>query len=45
VKWTAEDAVASGFRTSFLWDLSRSVDPSGDDELRHGLEAGGVQVV
>ena len=45
VKWTAEDAVASGFRTSFLWDLSRSVDPSGDDELRRALEAGGVRVL
>ncbi len=45
VKWTAEDAVAAGFRTSFLWDLSRSVDPSGDEALRQGLETSGVQVL
>lgn len=44
VRWTAEDAVDAGFETILLWDLSRSVDPSGDDELRHTLEAHGVRI-
>ncbi len=44
VKWTAEDAVAAGFRTTFVWDLTRSVNPADDEELRQGLEAGGVRV-
>jgi len=45
VRWTAEDAVAAGFRTRVLWDLTRSVDPSGDPELRAALEEHGVAVV
>jgi len=45
VRWTAEDAVAAGFRTRVLWDLTRSVDPSGDPELRAALEEHGVEVV
>ncbi len=45
VQWTAEDAVEAGFRTTLVWDLTRSVDPSGDDELRAGLEEQGVRIV
>lgn len=45
VKWTAEDAAAAGFRTHFLWDLTRSVDPEGDTTLRGDLERLGVRVV
>lgn len=37
VRWTAEDAVDTGFETILLWKLSRSVDPSGDDDLRDTL--------
>jgi len=45
VKWTAEDAVEFGFATTFLWDLTRSVDPSGDDALRESLGERGVRIV
>jgi nicotinamidase/pyrazinamidase len=45
VRWTAEDAVNAGFRTRILWDLTRSVDASGDEELRTALEGKGVEVV
>lgn len=45
VRWTAEDAVEAGFATRVLWDLTRSVDPSGDDALRRSLEKAGVVVV
>lgn len=45
VRWTAEDAAREGFDTTVVWDLTRSVDPSGDDELRSELEDQGVRVV
>lgn len=45
VKWTAEDAVEAGFRTSFIWDLTRGVQPDDDDRVRSDLEAAGVTVV
>lgn len=45
VVWTAEDAAAAGFRTRLIWDLTRSVDPSGDEELRRGLEEQGVVIL
>ncbi len=45
VKWTAEDAAAEGFRTRVIWDLTRSVDPSGDDDLRKTLASAGVELV
>ncbi len=45
VKWTAEDAVQAGFRTFFLWDLTRSVQPENDALLRRDLEGMGVRVV
>ncbi|HUG35406.1 MAG TPA: nicotinamidase [Candidatus Limnocylindrales bacterium] len=45
VRWSAEDAVAAGFETCFLWDLTRSVDPAGDDALRDSLEAVSVRIV
>ncbi|MDT8369655.1 MAG: bifunctional nicotinamidase/pyrazinamidase [Longimicrobiales bacterium] len=45
VRWTAEDAVEAGFRTTVLWDLTRSVDPSNDEVLRRDLTAKGVQTV
>ena len=44
VKWTAEDAVAAGFKTCLIWDLSRSVDPSVDDRVRADLEQAGVLI-
>jgi nicotinamidase/pyrazinamidase len=44
-KWTAEDAVEAGFRTRFLWDLTRSVRPEQDEALRRDLEDVGVVVL
>ena len=45
VKWTAEDAVDEGFRTTVLWDLTRPVDPASDAGTRADLEAKGVRIV
>jgi len=45
VKWTAEDAAQEGFAVRFLWDLTRPVDPTSDERVRHELEAGGVVVL
>lgn len=45
VKWTAEDAADNGFTTYFLWDLTRSVDPKSDKQVRTDLERQGVRVV
>lgn len=44
VKWTAQDAVAEGFETHLIWDLSRSVEPKSDDALRDSLMERGVKV-
>jgi nicotinamidase/pyrazinamidase len=45
VKWSAEDAVAAGFRTVVLWDLTRPVDPRSDAAVAAGLRELGVAVV
>jgi nicotinamidase/pyrazinamidase len=45
VKWSAEDAAAAGFRTLFLWDLTRPVDPDSDEDVRRDLETAGVEIV
>ncbi len=45
VTWTAEDAVQAGFRSWFVWDLSRSVNPAGDEELRQRLTDNGVKLI
>jgi nicotinamidase/pyrazinamidase len=45
VKWSAEDAVADGFRTTVLWDLTRPVDPGSDAQVRSDLEAAGVTII
>jgi nicotinamidase/pyrazinamidase len=45
VKWSAEDAAAAGFRTRFLWDLTRPVDPTSDARVRADLERAGVAIV
>jgi nicotinamidase/pyrazinamidase len=44
VKWTAEDAVEYGFRTTFFWDLTRPVDPASNDAVAASLKAKGVRV-
>ena len=45
VRWSAEDAVDAGFETSLIWDLTRSIEPEKDDELRAALEEKGVRIV
>jgi nicotinamidase/pyrazinamidase len=45
VKWSAEDASAAGFRTWFLWDLTRPVDQSTDEHVRNDLTSRGVQIL
>ena len=45
VRWTAEDAADAGFETWVLWDLCRSVDPSGDGALRTALDERGVGIL
>jgi len=44
-KWTAEDAAEAGFGVTFLWDLTRAVDPGSDDQVRDDLENAGVRVI
>lgn len=45
VKWSSEDAADDGFRVHVLWDLTRSVYPAGDDEIRESLERRGVETL
>jgi nicotinamidase/pyrazinamidase len=45
VKWTAEDAADAGFRTYFIWDLTRPVDPGSDSRVRDELERRGVTIL
>lgn len=45
VKWTAEDAVASGFEATVIWDLSRPVDPFSNERVRSELLAAGVRIL
>lgn len=45
VKWTAEDAAAEGFHTFVLWDLTRSVNPEKDQQVRTDFEAEGVRPI
>jgi nicotinamidase/pyrazinamidase len=45
VQWTAEDAAVAGFHVRVLWDLTRPVDPAGDDGVRAALMEKGVDIV
>jgi nicotinamidase/pyrazinamidase len=45
VLWTAQDAVALGFRAHMLWDLTRPVTPAGDAATRAALQAAGIGIV
>ncbi|GLQ47907.1 bifunctional pyrazinamidase/nicotinamidase [Dyella lipolytica] len=45
VLWTAQDALALGFRTHVLWDLTRPVTPDSDANTRAALEAAGIGIV
>ncbi|HKR75019.1 MAG TPA: bifunctional nicotinamidase/pyrazinamidase [Rhodanobacter sp.] len=45
VLWTAQDAVAAGFRAGVLWELSRPVTPAGDEPTRAALAARDIALV
>lgn len=45
VLWTAQDAVAAGFRVRFLWELTRPVTPDGDAPTRAALDRAGVPLL
>lgn len=45
VRWTAQDSVEAGFRTSFIWDLTRPVDPSADEEVQTNLRRLGIDII
>lgn len=45
VRWTAEDAMAEGFRTTLLWDLCRPIDPSSDSDVYKALTGIGVDII
>lgn len=45
VLWTAQDAVALGFRARLLWELTRPVTPASDAATRATLAVGGIGVV
>ncbi|MEO8778429.1 MAG: bifunctional nicotinamidase/pyrazinamidase [Rhodanobacter sp.] len=42
VLWTVQDAMALGFRTSMLWDLTRPVTPASDTNTRAAMHASGI---
>ena len=42
VRGSEEDAATVGFETYFLWNLTRPMDPSGDEELRSALLDAGI---
>jgi nicotinamidase/pyrazinamidase len=44
VLWSAQDAAALGFRTRFLWELTRPVTPDTDAATRAALAQAGVEL-
>lgn len=45
IKWTAEDGMKAGFQTYVLWDLTRSVNPSCDEQIRQDLIKQGIEII
>ena len=45
VLWSAQDAVKSGFRVTFLWDLTRPVTEANDGMVREALAKAKIAVV
>jgi nicotinamidase/pyrazinamidase len=45
VLWSAQDAVKSGFRVKFLWDLTRPVTEANDGMVREALAKAKIAVV
>lgn len=44
VLWSAQDAIETGLRVRFLWELTRPVTPEGDAPTRAALEAAGASI-
>ncbi|MDR2871153.1 MAG: bifunctional nicotinamidase/pyrazinamidase [Xanthomonadaceae bacterium] len=44
VSWTAQDAADLGFRTRFLWDLTRPVTPDNDAATRMALLSANISI-
>ena len=45
VKWSAEDAIAAGFRAHVVWDLTRAIYPEADKENERSLRELGVEIL
>lgn len=45
VRFTAEDGVDLGFSVTVHWQLTDSVSPDGDNELRTSLIERGVELI
>ncbi len=45
VRWSARDAMAAGFNTYVIWDLTRPVDPCDDTAVQQDLENCGVKII
>ncbi len=45
VLWTALDGVRMGFKTFFLWDLTRAVNPDQDEQTYAELKSKGVRII
>ncbi len=45
VLWSAQDAVAAGFHTSVIWDLTCPINPCDDTAVQQDLEARGVELI
>jgi len=45
VLWTAQDAVALGFRAGIVWELSRPVTPDHDEATREAMRERGIAVL
>jgi len=45
VLWSAQDAVKSGFRVKFLWDLTRPVTEANDGMVREALAKATIAIV
>ena len=45
VLWSAQDAVKSGFRVKFLWDLTRPVTEANDGMVREALAKAKIAVI
>ena len=45
VLWSAQDAVKSGFRVKFLWELTRPVTEANDAMVREALGKAGIAII